>query len=296
MHLHPQLPVLPLLHLLQDLHRPRHLPHRQRVLTLQMLTIYLSNNLIYFYLNKEMRRLFVCAAILFASAFGVAAQDWSVSVGTEAATQYLWRGFAVGETPTIVPTVTLNYEKDDFGFEAGYCSITELQRNHYLEMDLWASVSYKGFTFTALEQGLGNNLGIGGYDDNFELTIAYELPFEFLPASISWNTFVAGDDYNLQADFSNPYKRAFSSYIELDVPFEYNNFSVDATVGATPFRSDLYENEGGFKFLNLSLKAGYKFTVGDNFELPLYAQFTRSPLTKQNYFLLGCTVNYTFNL
>lgn len=261
--------------------------------------IYLSNNLIYFYLNKEMRRLFVCAAILFASAFGVAAQDWSVSAGSEVSTQYLWRGFDIAQSPTIVPTVTLNYEKDDFSFEAGYCSITELQRNHYLEMDAWASVTYKGITFMALEQGLGNNLGLGGYDDNFELTIAYELPFEFLPASISWNTFVLGDDYNADGTlFSGPptYTRAFSSYVELDVPFVYNNFTVGATVGATPYRSDLYENEDGFKFINLSLKAGYKLTAGDNFELPLYAQYTYNPLLKANYFLLGCTLNYTFNL
>lgn len=241
-----------------------------------------------------MKKLFVCAAVLFACAFGAAAQDWSMSAGSELSTQYLWRGFAIAESPTIVPTFTLNYENEDFSFEAGYCSITELQRNHYLEMDVWASATFKGITFMALEQGCANNLGLGGYDDNFELTLSYELPFEFLPASISWNTFVAGDDCNLQDDFSN--KRAFSSYIELDVPFEYNNFSVDATVGATPYRSDLYENEGGFKFINLSLKAGYKLTAGDNFELPLYAQYTYNPLLKANYFLLGCTFNYTFAL
>lgn len=243
-----------------------------------------------------MKKLFVCAAVLFACAFGAAAQDWSVSAGSELTTQYLWRGFAIAESPTIVPTFTLNYENEDFSFEAGYCSITELQKNHYLEMDLWASLSYGGFTFTALEQGLGNNLGIGGYDDNFELTLEYELPFEHLPASISWNTFVAGDDYNLQEDFSNPYKRAFSSYIELNVPYVYDEFSVCATAGATPFKSDLYENEGGFKFINLGLKAGYRLTAGENFELPLYAQYTYNPLLKANYFMLGCTFNYTFGL
>ena len=243
-----------------------------------------------------MRKLIVCAALLFACAFGAAAQDWSVSAGTEAATQYLWRGFAIAESPTIVPTVTLNYEKDDFSFEAGYCSITELQREHYLEMDFWAAATYKGITFMALEQGCGNNLGLGGYDDNFELTLSYELPFEICPATISWNTFVAGDDYNLQADFSNPFKRAYSSYVELDLPFEYKDFSVNATLGATPYRSDLYENEAGFQFINLSLRAGYKLAVGDNFELPLYAQFTRNPLLGSNYFMLGCSLTYTFDL
>ena len=238
-----------------------------------------------------MRKFFVCAALLLACAFGAAAQDWSVSVGTEASTQYLWRGISIANSPTIVPTVTLNYEKDDFSFEAGYCSITELQRNHYLEMDLWAAATYKGFTFMALEQGCNNNLCLGGYDDNFELTLAYELPFEFLPASISWNTFVAGDDFNLDGS------RAFSSYIELNVPYEYNNFSVCATAGAVPYKSEiLYENEGGFNFINLSLRTGYKLTVGENFELPLFAQFTYNPLYKEHFLMLGCSLTYTFDL
>lgn len=245
-----------------------------------------------------MRKLLVCAAVLFACAFGAAAQDWTVSIGTEAASQYLWRGFDIAHSPTIVPTITLNYEKDDFSFEAGYCSITELQKSHnpgilddsYLEMDVWASATFKGITFMALEQGCGNNLGLGGYDDNFELTLAYELPFEKLPASISWNTFVLGDDYN------NDGSRAFSSYAELNVPYCAGNFAVTATVGVVPFLSEiLYETEG-FAVTNLSLKAEYNFSAGDYFELPVYAQYTYNPLLKANFVMLGCTLNYTFNL
>ncbi|MBP5505321.1 MAG: hypothetical protein J6X89_04375 [Bacteroidales bacterium] len=238
-----------------------------------------------------MKRLLVCAAILFACAFGVAAQDWSVSVGSEASTQYLWRGFDIAQSPTIVPTITLNYEKDDFSFEAGYCSITELQRNHYLEMDVWASATYKGFTFMALEQGCGNNLGLGGYADNFELTLAYELPFEILPASISWNTFVLGDDYNLDGS------RAFSSYAEISVPYSIDNFTFTATAGAVPYRSEImYDNAGGLKFTNLSLKAEYSLPVQENFSLPVYAQFTHNPLYGANFFLLGCTLTFDMSL
>ena len=238
-----------------------------------------------------MKKFFICVAVMLAGAFCATAQDWSVGVGTEATTQYLWRGMAIGASPTIVPTVTLNYEKDDFSFETGYCSITELQRAHYLEMDFWASATYKGITLLAMEQGCGNNLGLGGYDDNLELTLAYELPFESIPASISWNTFVAGDDYNLDGS------RAFSSYIELNVPYKVNNFEVCATAGAVPFRSEiLYENEGGFSFINLGLRTGYTFTVGENFEMPLYAQYTYSPLFKEQFFVLGCSLTYTFEL
>lgn len=227
---------------------------------------------------------------MLAGALGAYAQDWSVTVGTEATTQYLWRGFDIAQSPTIVPTVTLNYEKDDFSFEAGYCSITELQKAHYLEMDMWASATYKGITLMALEQGLGNNLGLGGYDDNFELTLAYELPFEFLPATISWNTFVLGDDY------MNDGSRAFSSYAEISLPYQFDNFGIVATAGAVPFKSDqLYETDG-FSFTNLSLMTGYNFSIGENCELPLYAQYTYNPLLKQHFVMLGCSISYTLGL
>jgi len=240
-----------------------------------------------------MRKLFISAAALLLCAINVFAQEgaWSLSVGNEAVTQYMWRGQAVGETPTIVPTVTLDFEKDDFAFEAGYCSITELQGAHYLEMDFWASASYKGFTFTAMEQGLGNNLGIGGYDDNLELTLEYELPFEYLPATISWNTFVAGDDFNLDGS------RAFSSYVELNLPYEINDLSLCLTAGAVPYRSEvMYGVESGFRFVNLSFQAAYNFTIGENFGLPLYIQDTYNPIIGKNYVILGCALSYTFDL
>ena len=232
-----------------------------------------------------MKKVLLCVIVFLAGVFGAAARDWNFSVGTDASTQFMWRGFTVGKTPTIVPTFTLNYNKDGFGFEAGYCSVTELQGDHYLEMDLWATARYKGFTFTALEQGLGNNLGIGGYNDNLELTLIYELPLEHFPASVSWNTFVAGDDFNLDGS------RAFSSYAEIKLPCQFQNFSVCATAGAVPFKSEIiYKNNGGFKFINLNLRSSYTFTDGENFQLPIYAQYTYNPLLKNHTFLLGFSI------
>ncbi len=242
-----------------------------------------------------MKKLFVCAIALLVCATSVFAQKgaWSFSIGTDAATQYMWRGYALSNTPTLTPTATLNFEKDDFSFELGYCSITELQREHYLEMDVWASASFKGFTLMAQEYGCGNNLGIGGYSDNLELSLSYELPFEFLPLTLSWNTFVLGDDFNWEGENA---KRAFSSYAEVALPYQFGNFSVCATAGAVPFRSDdMYETEG-FKLVNLGLQCGYNFTIGDNFELPIYIQDTYNPLYKKNFVVLGCGLSYTFDL
>ena len=234
-----------------------------------------------------MRKFFLCLVAILSAAVCTSARDWGVSFATEAATQFLWRGFAVGKTPTIVPSFALHYNKDGFGFEAGYCSVTELQGDHYLEMDLWATARYKGFTLTALEQGVGNNLGIGGYKDNLELTLIYELPLEHFPASLSWNTFVAGDDFNLDGS------RAFSSYAELRLPCRFNNFCVCATAGAVPYKSEgIYKNTGGFKFINLNLRTSYTFTAGESFELPLYAQYNYNPLFGSHFFVLGFSIMF----
>lgn len=215
--------------------------------------------------------------------------EWSLTAGSEAMSQYMWHGLPLTSSPTVIPAVSVNFEKEDFSFEAGVCSVTELQREHYLEMDIWASATYRGFTFMAQEYGMGDNLGLGGYSDNLELSLGYELPFD-VPASLTWNTFVAGDDYN--GDGS----RAFSSYVELCIPYETGGFSFNFTAGAVPFASDEMYGTEGFAVTNLSLQAGYKLSIGDNLELPLYIQDTYSPLLEHNFVVLGCSLTYSFSL
>lgn len=220
------------------------------------------------------------------------AQDgaWSVNAGTEAMSQFIWRGTEAALHPTIIPTVTLDWENEDFSFELGQCSITELTGDEYLEMDIWASASYKGLSLTLTEFGMGNNLGIGGYDDNAELSLEYEFPWS-VPVTLSLNTFVFGDDFNEDGN------RAFSSYAEIAVPYEIGDLTLTGIVGAVPFRSDnTYGNcEDAFKLTNLSLSATYNLSM-NNLELPVYAQFIRNPMTKSNYYVIGCVLNLCFDL
>lgn len=238
-----------------------------------------------------MKKFLFSAAALVLSALNLSAQsgEWSFGIGSEAMTQYMWHGLPLSSSPTVVPTASVNFENDDFSFEAGFCSVTELQRGHYLEMDLWASATYRGFTFMAQEYGMGDNLGLGGYSDNLELSLGYELPFE-VPASLTWNTFVAGDDFN--GDGS----RAFSSYVELCIPYDIDDFSFSFTAGAVPFASDEMYGTEGFTVTNLSLQAGYNFSVGENLELPVYIQDTYSPFLEHNFVVLGCSLTYSFAL
>ena len=239
-----------------------------------------------------MKKTLISLAACLLCAVGAFAQDgsWSVNAGTEAMSQFIWRGTEAALHPTIIPTISLDWENDDCSFELGQCSITELTGDEYLEMDIWASFSYKGLSFTFTEFGMGNNLGIGGYEDNAEVSLAYEFPWS-VPVSLSWNTFVLGDDFNENG------KRAFSSYAELAVPYEIGDLTLTGIVGAVPFRSDwTYGNEtDSFKLTNVTLNATYNLSL-DNLELPVYAQFIRNPMTKSNYYVLGCVLNLCFDL
>ena len=137
---------------------------------------------------------------------------------------------------------------------------------------------------------MGNNLGAGGYEDNLEISLGYEFPWS-VPVSLSFNTFVLGDDINENGS------RAFSSYAEISVPYEVGNFSFNGVLGAVPFRSDyMYGNcNDAFKITNITLSAAYNLSSGD-LNLPVYAQFTRNPLTKCNYYVLGCSLSIGFEL
>jgi len=218
------------------------------------------------------------------------AQDgsWSVNVGSEAVSQYIWRGLEVASHPTVVPTFSLDWESEDFSFELGQCTVAELTGDEYLEMDIWASATYKGLTLSLTEYGMGNNLGIGNYADNAELMLAYEFPWS-VPVSLSFNTFVFGDDFNEDGS------RAFSSYAEVAVPYEFGDLTLTGIAGAVPFRSDnMYGNSNdAFKFTNLTLNATYNLSM-DNLELPVYAQFVRNPMTKCNFYVIGCVLNLCF--
>ncbi len=238
-----------------------------------------------------MKKFLFSAVAFLLAALNLSAQsgEWSLTVGSEAMSRYMWHGLPLTSSPTIVPAVSVNYGQEDFSFEAGVCSVTELQREHYLEMDIWASATFKGFTFMAQEYGLSNNLGMGGYSDNLELSLGYELPFA-VPASLTWNTFVAGDDFNSDGN------RAFSSYVELCIPYDINDFSFSFTAGAVPFLSEEMYGTDGFAVTNLSLQAGYNLSIGENLQLPLYIQDTYSPLLEHNFVVLGCSLTYNFAL
>ena len=119
-----------------------------------------------------------------------------------------------------------------------------------------------------------------GTNHVFEATIGYD----FGLASLQWYTNIAGND-GLNKDG----KRAYSSYVEANVPFKLATVDWTATAGAVPFATDFYGTTG-FAVTNVALKATKEIKVTDSFSIPIFGQVIGNPCSQKAYLVLGITL------
>jgi hypothetical protein len=119
-----------------------------------------------------------------------------------------------------------------------------------------------------------------GTNHLFEANIGYDFGF----ASLQWFTNFAGND-----GLNKNGKRAYSSYVEANVPFSLAGVDWTATVGAVPFATDFYGTTG-FAVTNLSLRATKEIKVTDKFSIPIFGQVTGNPCTQKAYLVFGLTL------
>jgi len=217
--------------------------------------------------------------------------EWNV--GADVTSAYLWRGLNLGGL-AIQPDVMIGYGG--------------------LRIEGWANISPKDYTFKEInpELDLSLSYSIAGFTVGathyyyFDKTkfFDYSTPtladyqagtyatnqtevfgkfalgdlVEKLPLTVTWSTFVGGDDWKeLYEDAADPdkmtgIKRAYSSYLE--VTFDLNlplNFTLTPTVGMTPWASmyNFYRDE--FSVNNVSLKLNWELELGNHFALDVYA-------------------------
>jgi hypothetical protein len=84
-------------------------------------------------------------------------------------------------------------------------------------------------------------------------------------------------------------KRAYSSYVELSVPFKLATVDWAATAGAVPFSTDFYGTDG-FAVTNLALKATKDIKVTDTFSVPVFGQVVANPCSRKAYLVIGFTL------
>ena len=233
-----------------------------------------------------MKKILIITAILFTAAVTAKAQDTlETTIGTDLVSQYVWRGQDLGGV-SVQPTLGLSYKGLSLSAwgSAGLSNPADTR-----EFDLTLAYTVGGFNigvtdywFNAGLDPLNRYFAYAADCTNhvFEANVGYDFGF----ASLQWYTNFAGND-GLTPDE----KRAYSSYVEVNVPFVLGGVDWTATAGAVPFATDFYGVEG-FGVVNVALTASKDIRITDSFSIPVFAQVAANPYSKNAFFVFGITL------
>ncbi len=233
-----------------------------------------------------MKKILIITAILFTAAVTAKAQDtMETTIGTDLVSQYVWRGQDLGGV-SVQPTLGLAYK----GLSLSAWGSTGLSNPaDTREFDLTLAYTIGGFNigvtdywFNAGLDPLNRYFAYAADCTNhvFEANIGYDFGF----ASLQWYTNFAGNDGLTPAE-----KRAYSSYVEVSVPFVLGGVDWTAAAGAVPFATDFYGVEG-FGVVNVALTASKDIRITDSFSIPVFAQVAANPYSKNAFFVFGITL------
>ncbi|MBQ3631407.1 MAG: hypothetical protein II949_09235 [Prevotella sp.] len=215
-----------------------------------------------------------------------AQDEVETTVSGDFVSSYIWRGQDLGSA-SLQPTFGVGYK--GLSLSAwGNVGLTDPADTK--EFDLTLSYTIGGLNIGVtdywFDAGLDPNCRYFKYDTHgtnhlFEANIGYD----FGIASLQWFTNLAGND-GIKQDGN----RAYSSYMELVVPFNLSDITWSATAGAVPFATDFY-GTNGFAVTNLSLRATKDIKVTDSFSIPIFGQVTANPCSQRAYLVLGFTLH-----
>ena len=214
------------------------------------------------------------------------AQEIETTVSGDIVSSYIWRGQDLGNV-SLQPTLGIGYK----GFSlSAWGSVGLSDPADTKEFDLTL-----GYTVGGLNIGITDywfNTGLDpenryfkydahGTNHVFEANIGYD----FGLASVQWFTNIAGND-----GVNKDGKRAYSSYVEVAVPFKVATVDWTATAGAVPYATDFYGTTG-FAVTNVSLRADKEIKVTDSFSIPVFGQVTGNPCSQKAYLVFGITLH-----
>ncbi|MBO4485847.1 MAG: hypothetical protein J5734_01780 [Prevotella sp.] len=214
-----------------------------------------------------------------------AQDEIETTISGDVVSQYIWRGQDLGNV-SLQPTLGVEYKGLSL---TAWGSVGLSNPADTKEFDLTLSYSVGGFNIGVTDYWFSAGLDPEGryfkYDAHgtnhvFEATAGYDFGF----ASLQWFTNIAGNDGT-----NKDGKRAYSSYVEVDVPFKLSAIEWTATAGAVPFATDYY-GTNGFAVTNLALKATKDIKVSDSFSIPVFGQVVANPCSQKAYLVLGFTL------
>ena len=220
------------------------------------------------------------------SGFAAQAQDTvETTVAADFVSSYIWRGQDLGSA-AVQPTLGVGYKGLSLTAWGSYGLVNTADTK---EFDLTLAYTTGGFNIGITDYwfsaGLDPDARYFKYDAHgtnhvFEANIGYD----FGLASIQWYTNFAGND-----GINKDGKRAYSSYVEVAVPFRLATADWTATAGAVPWATTSYGTTG-FAVTNLALKATKEIKVTDTFSVPVFGQVVGNPCSQKAYMVFGFTL------
>jgi len=227
--------------------------------------------------------LLACGMVMSMTAF--AQDEIETTICGDVVSSYIWRGQDLGNA-SLQPTLGVGYKGLSL---TAWGSVGLANADDTKEFDLTLAYSAGGFNIGVTDYwfnaGLDPENRYFKYDAHgtnhvFEANVGYD----FGVASLQWFTNFAGND-----GFNKDGKRAYSSYVEVVVPFKLATVDWTATAGAVPYATDFY-GTNGFAVTNLSLRATKDIKVTDSFTIPVFGQVTGNPCSQKAYLVLGFTL------
>ena len=230
---------------------------------------------------------FYILAISVLSGFAAQAQETvETTISTDVVSSYIWRGQDLGSA-AVQPTLGIDYKGLSLSAWGSYGLVNTADTK---EFDLTLSYTIGGLNIGMTDYWFDR----GGRDPEnryfkydahgtnhvFEATVGYD----FGVASVQWFTNFTGNDYKADG------KRAYSSYMEVVVPFKLSAIEWTATAGAVPSESVQY-GTNGFAVTNLALKATKDIKITDSFSVPVFGQVAANPCSQKAYLVFGFTLH-----
>ena len=232
-----------------------------------------------------MKKIMIFTLGLVVSTTTHAQENIETTIGSDIVSQYIWRGQDLGSV-SLQPTLGIEYKGLSL---TGWGSVGLSDPTDTKEFDLTLAYSTGGLNIGITDYWFNTGLDpqnryfkydAHGTNHVYEANIGYD----FGLASVQWYTNFAGND-----GANKDGKRAYSSYMEVVVPFKLATVDWTATAGAVPFATDFY-GTSGFAVTDLSLRATKDIKVTDSFSIPIFGQVTANPCTQKAYLVLGLTL------
>ena len=230
-----------------------------------------------------MKKIVLLAMGLVMSMTVIAQDEIETMISGDIVSSYIWRGQDLGSA-AVQPTLGVGYKGLSLSAWGSYGLVNTADAK---ELDLTLAYTTGGLNVGVTDywfdrggldpEGRYFKYDAHGTNHVFEANIGYD----FGPLSLQWFTNFAGNDGT-----NKDGKRAYSSYMEVVVPFKLSAIEWTATAGAVPWATTSYGTTG-FAVTNLALKATKEIKVTDTFSIPVFGQVVGNPCSQKAYLVFG---------